>query len=56
MVKHYRPYKRKKGKKEPYYMRFRDPETGERMSGLSTHTNIIDVYHSGKDQLLNLLV
>jgi integrase len=40
MAKQYRLYKRKKSKNEPYYVRFRDPETGERMSGLSTHTNI----------------
>jgi integrase len=39
MAKQYTLYKRKADKKEPYYVRFRDPETGKRMSGLSTHTN-----------------
>ena len=39
MTKQYTLYKRKAGKNEPYYVRFRDPETGKRMSGLSTHTN-----------------
>ncbi len=36
MAKQYSMYRRSTGEKATYYVRFRDPETGERVSGIST--------------------
>jgi integrase len=58
MTKPYSLYRRKTGRKIVYYVRFRDPATDERLSGMSTHCDkkadaerfVIDYLKKGKLQ------